>query len=132
MWYYYEIFLDFLQLGFAHLLLACHLIRISSMAKSKQKTVNFMPELLVIFALLVVVWAVGVGFYHGVEKLAFVDAVYLSAMTLTTVGYGDFTPQTDAGKIFTSVYAFLGIAVFFGFAGMFFAATLSRIQKRTQ
>lgn len=96
---------------------------------SKTKIFNPIPELLVIFLVLLVFWVCGVVFYHNVEGLEVVDAVYLSAMTLTTVGYGDFTPQTDLGKLFTSIYAFLGICVFFGFAGMIFAATLSRIQN---
>lgn len=95
----------------------------------KSKVFNPIPELLIIFFVLLVFLICGVVFYYHVENLEVVDAIYLSAMTLTTVGYGDFTPQTDLGKIFTSVYAFLGICVFFGFAGMIFAATLSRIQS---
>lgn len=103
------------------------LITISTMAKTR--AFNPIPEIVLIFFLLILFWAGGVMFYHTVEKLEIIDAIYLSAMTLTTVGYGDFSPQTDAGKLFTSVYAFLGIAVFFGFAGMIFAATLGRIQR---
>lgn len=74
-------------------------------------------------------FAVGVTFYHQVEGLSLVDAFYLSAMTLTTVGYGDFAPQTDAGKLFTSGFAFLGVATFLGFAAALFQAVLSRYQK---
>lgn len=97
---------------------------------SKSRQFNPLPELLVIFLMLFVFLVGGTVFYHNVEGLEIVDAIYLSAMTLTTVGYGDFTPQTDVGKLFTSVYALLGICVFFGFAGMIFAATLSRLQRR--
>jgi hypothetical protein len=40
-----------------------------------------------------------------------VDALYFSVVTLTTVGYGDFAPQTDLGKLFTAVYVRLGIGI---------------------
>jgi voltage-gated potassium channel len=50
-----------------------------------------------------------------VEGFGWIDAFYFSATTLTTVGYGDLSPQTDFGKIFTTVYIFVGIGIIFGF-----------------
>ena len=47
--------------------------------------------------------------------LRFVDAVYFSVVTLTTVGYGDFAPQTDVGKLFTAVYVLVGIGILLTF-----------------
>lgn len=77
-------------------------------------------QILKVFLLFVVVLIGGAVFFHFVENLSYIDAVYFAAMTLTTVGYGDIAPQTDAGKIFTAIYAFLGIGIFFGFAGILF------------
>ncbi|HSG80783.1 MAG TPA: potassium channel family protein [Gemmatimonadota bacterium] len=48
-------------------------------------------------------------FYTLVERWRFVDALYFSVVTLTTVGYGDLSPQTDAGKIFTVIYLLTGL-----------------------
>lgn len=57
----------------------------------------------------------GTSFYHGVEKWRWLDSFYFSVTTLTTVGLGDFAPQTDIGKIFTILYIFLGIGIILAF-----------------
>ena len=50
-------------------------------------------------------------FYSTVEKLSPLDSLYLSFMTLTTIGYGDVHPVTDLGKIFTMIYATVGLGI---------------------
>lgn len=59
----------------------------------------------------VTVLTVGVVFYHFVERFRWLDSLYFSFVTLTTVGYGDFVPKTDAGKLFTIFYLLIGIAI---------------------
>jgi len=53
----------------------------------------------------------GAVFYRVVEQLSWVDSFYLTVVTLTTVGYGDISPQTTAGKIFTMFYLLIGIGL---------------------
>lgn len=77
-----------------------------------------------------ILYAVGVIFYHTVEGLRIVDAIYFTAITLTTVGYGEIAPATDAGKLFTSVYVFLGVVTFLGFAAVIFETVLNRFRDR--
>jgi hypothetical protein len=45
----------------------------------------------------------GLGF-HLIEKLSIVDSFYFTTVLLTTVGYGDITPHTKAGKLFATIY----------------------------
>ena len=63
--------------------------------------------------------------YHYVEGLSMLDSVYFVVITLTTIGYGDLAPLTDAGKIFTIFFSFFGIA----FAFYIFSMMGSRLFK---
>ena len=53
----------------------------------------------------------GTVFYQRVEDLTWVDSLYLTVMTLTTVGYGDVSPQTQGGRLFTVFYVLVGIGL---------------------
>jgi voltage-gated potassium channel len=58
---------------------------------------------------------VGTIVFHYLEGWRWLDAVYFCVMTLTTIGYGDFSPVTDAGKIFNMVYVIIGLGLILGF-----------------
>lgn len=60
------------------------------------------------------VTAIGVAsiFYWVVEGWSLLDATYFSVVTIATVGFGDLTPHTALGKIFTIVYVISGIGLF--------------------
>ncbi len=68
-------------------------------------------RLIYIAILLVIILFGSATFYHYIEKWRYLDAVYFSATTVTTIGYGDITPHTDAGKIFTIIFAFTGVGI---------------------
>lgn len=88
----------------------------------------------VVYYILVLVVAVilGVGgaFYHYIEGLSWLDSFYFCVVTLTTVGYGDFTPQTDIGKIFTMLYIFCGVGIFATFISTFFKRRANKFATR--
>jgi voltage-gated potassium channel Kch len=73
------------------------------------------PEFRALFFLVAIILASGTLFYHGVEGFGWLDALYFSVTTLATVGYGDLSPHTDLGKVFTIIYILVGIGVLFGF-----------------
>jgi potassium voltage-gated channel Eag-related subfamily H protein 8 len=53
---------------------------------------------------------------YGLKDLSSYDSVivlmYYSFTTLTTVGFGDFAPQSDAERIFISIGLVLGVSIF--------------------
>lgn len=62
------------------------------------------------FTLAMVLWAS--IFYRYVEGWEWIDSIYFSVVTISTVGFGDFSPETNAGKIFTMFYIIIGLGVF--------------------
>ena len=62
-----------------------------------------------------IVIAFGSIIYHYLEGWTWIDSIYFSVITLTTVGYGDFSPQTDGGKLFTIFYIIIGIGIILSF-----------------
>lgn len=53
--------------------------------------------------------------YHYLEGWSYLDSLYFAAITLSTVGYGDFSPQTDLGKVFTIIYIGIGVGLILTF-----------------
>lgn len=62
------------------------------------------------------VYAISGALYLGTDfQPAITNAVtafYFSIVSMTTVGYGDITPKTDAARLFTTSIIILGITVF--------------------
>lgn len=54
--------------------------------------------------------------YTQLEGWGLVDSIYFATVTIATVGYGDFSPQTTAGKLFTVGYIVVGIGLFVAMA----------------
>lgn len=53
--------------------------------------------------------------YSYLEGWSYLDSLYFAAITLSTVGYGDFSPQTDGGKVFTIIYIGIGVGLILTF-----------------
>ena len=55
--------------------------------------------------------ATGTVTSHYLEDWGWVDSLYFSTVAITTVGFADLTPTTDASKLFTVVSIFSGIGL---------------------
>ncbi|PVZ97700.1 hypothetical protein BB558_006336 [Smittium angustum] len=63
--------------------------------------------------LAVYIWtAIGAGVFMLIEKFEFSFAVYFCFVTITTIGFGDITPQNTSTKILTLVWLFIGVIIF--------------------
>ena len=70
------------------------------------------PQVRILLAMTFTLIGLASVFYWWVEGWHPVDAVYFSVMTVATVGYGDFSPHTTLGKLFTIFYVLCGLGLF--------------------
>ncbi len=81
--------------------------------------------------LILIIVPIGIAGYMIFEERTLFESIYLTIITLTTIGYGDVVPSTEIGRVFTLglVFAGLGALAFFlssSFALLFSAEAMAR------
>lgn len=54
---------------------------------------------------------IGTYLYHLLEGWSLLDSAYFVIITMTTIGYGDFSPTTTTTKLLTIFFALNGVAI---------------------
>ncbi len=76
--------------------------------------------------------SIGTIVIHYLEDLTWFDSFYFSIISLSTVGYGDITPQTTGGKVFVIVFLIFGIGILAAAINTMLLSLLVRQQERTK
>jgi hypothetical protein len=58
-----------------------------------------------------VLLVLGVLFYSFTEGWSIADSLYFTVIALTTIGFGDLAPSTTFSRLFTVVYAVMGVGL---------------------
>jgi voltage-gated potassium channel len=66
------------------------------------------------------------------EQLAPLDAFYFLIVTIATVGYGDFSPHTPAGKILVILIIITGVGCFVGVAANSIESMIDERERKTR
>lgn len=72
---------------------------------------------------ILIILPTGIIGFMLIERLSLIDSIWITVVTLATVGYGDIVPQTDLGRIFTIALLLTGLGAF-AFAGQAFLTLL--------
>jgi voltage-gated potassium channel len=70
-------------------------------------------RLLYALILLFLILAIGIFGYHFIEQLSFLDAFYMTLITISTVGFREVKELSQAGRIFTMFLIVTGIGILF-------------------
>jgi voltage-gated potassium channel len=65
---------------------------------------------LVLMAVLAAI-AFGTIVFHLLEGWSILDSLYVTAQTVTTVGFGDIAPRTALGRAFATVFMMVGVGI---------------------
>jgi voltage-gated potassium channel len=88
--------------------------------RSFRNTVPIPRNLLNAAALLVSLPVIGTAGYMIIEGWGFLDALYMTIITVTTIGFHEVHPLDTSGQIFTMVLAVSGVgAIFYAFLSLF-------------
>jgi voltage-gated potassium channel len=76
---------------------------------------NVVPHRYLILILIPIALMIGgtAGYYFLDDRYSFLDALYMTVVTLTTVGYEEVHPLTPTGRIFTIILLLVGVLTFF-------------------
>jgi voltage-gated potassium channel len=74
--------------------------------------VERIQQILISISLSIILLAIGSGGYMAIEGWGSLDALYMTVITLATVGYGEVHSVSAAGRIFTLVLILLGVGYF--------------------
>jgi voltage-gated potassium channel len=65
-----------------------------------------------ILLLVVVLFLLGITGYSLIEDWSLLDSLYMTVITLSTTGYKEVYPLSEAGKVFTMILIIFGITIF--------------------
>jgi voltage-gated potassium channel len=113
-------FLGAIDVTFIRLLRWFRILRLIRLVESRSLFAHKTEDIAILFRILFTLFAIVFVFSGLIYQIEhpnnpkfhnFLDAFYFSIFTMTTVGYSDVMPKSDAGKLTTVIMVFTGIAL---------------------
>lgn len=116
------IFFTVYKVGFLRILRVFRVLRFQKYLDEEYffftKIKNYQLQVIRIVFIIITIVFISSGLIYAVEGRdgtnvlkSFLDAVYFCVATVTTVGFGDFTPTTNSGKLITIGIIFSGVTL---------------------
>jgi len=72
-----------------------------------------LKRIFILAGLVLGLWSLGIFGYMFLEGWNLLDSIYMTAITFSTVGYGEVHPLNPSGRIFTAILVVLGVGLFY-------------------
>jgi voltage-gated potassium channel len=69
-------------------------------------------KIILAVSLFILLLFIGVVGYHFISGFSWIDSIYMTVITATTVGFGEVQPLDDTGKIFTVILILFSIGIY--------------------
>ncbi|GAA5824748.1 hypothetical protein JCM11251_005326 [Rhodosporidiobolus azoricus] len=76
---------------------------------AKEQKQEFRIKLGISVVLFLIFWLVGAAVFQATEKWTYFEGLWFGFVYFTTIGYGDLSPKSEAGRAFFCCWAILGI-----------------------
>ena len=76
------------------------------------KAYGVFRKLIIAVVLLICVFLTGVGGFMWIENYSFLDAAYMTILTVASVGFSEVHPLSEGGKLFTSLLIVMSVATY--------------------
>lgn len=84
----------------------------ATQAAYQQLRYTYLKRIYINIGLIIFSFSFGIFGFALLEGYTWIDAVYMTIITLSTVGYGEVEKLSEHGKIFTSVFIVINIGIF--------------------
>jgi len=64
------------------------------------------------FGIISLIMIIGIAGFMIIEQYSFIDALYMTVITIATIGYREVKPLSDAGKVFNILFIISSFAIF--------------------
>lgn len=76
------------------------------------KKLQLFSRLIMPVSMLLLTILFGTAGYIVIENFSFLEALYMSVITISTVGFGEIKPLSESGRIFTIILILINLALF--------------------
>jgi|WetSurMetagenome_2_1015567.scaffolds.fasta_scaffold10132_6 voltage-gated potassium channel len=74
---------------------------------------NYFRDIFIILLLIFIILVAGISGFIIIENYTFLEAFYMTIITISTVGFQEIHPFSDTGRIFASVLIIISIGIYF-------------------
>lgn len=75
------------------------------------KDIRIHPKTVALISSMVAVLVSGTVMFRRLEDWTWIESLYFTVVTTTTVGYGDLHPTTDTSRLVASIFILIGVIV---------------------